>query len=215
MKAFASWSGGKDIMLAIHRFNNSKDNSVAFLVNMCNSEGETSRSHGLKTHLIQKQAISLGIELLQVKTSRKAYREKLIATILHLKTKGVEAGVFGDIFLEEHKVWIEEVCRETGITCVFPLWGDSTTNLLSEIIQEGFKTILVAVNTSKLNQNWLGRTIDQSFYDDILNENGIDPCAEFGEYHSFVYDGPNFKEPISITPGKKYNDDTYAFLELL
>lgn len=201
-------------MLALHRFNKEKDCEIAILVNMCDDSGHRSKSHGIESSHIKQQAESIGIEILQIPTNNKNYRNNLVSTIYKLKEQGISAGVFGDIFLQEHHDWIEEVCMETGIECIFPLWGDDTKELLNEFMQEGFKSMVVAIINEKLNHSWLGRVIDEEFRKDILNMEGIDPCAEFGEYHTFVFDGPIFNKAIELKTGKIYSDGKSSFLQI-
>lgn len=213
MKAFVSWSGGKDCMLAMHRFLKDKENTVSHLVNMCESDKEYSRSHGIRNTWIKSQANSIGIELIQEKIGS-SYEESFKKVISELKDKGVAAGVFGDIYLEEHKVWIDHVCSDMGIEAIFPLWGNTTKDLLKEFITEGFKTLVVAIDNTKLNRDWLGRVIDHKFYDDIIKLENIDPCAEKGEYHTFVYDGPIFNKPIDFKVGNEIIKKQNTYLEL-
>lgn len=214
MKAFVSWSGGKDCMLALHRFLKEKDNTIVCLVNMSNSEGTHSRSHGIKNDLVIKQAESLNIPLIQKATERVDYENNFKEIIQQLKeVEGVTCGVFGDIYLEAHRVWIDRVCNDMGIEAIYPLWGDSTNDLLHEFISEGFETTVVAINNTKLEQDWLGRKIDSNFLEDILKLEGVDPCAENGEYHSFVYNGPIFKNPLDIIQGKIHSEGTNTFIE--
>lgn len=213
MKAFVSWSGGKDCMLALHRFLKEKDNTVVCLVNMSNSEGTHSRSHGIKNKLVIEQAESLEIPLIQKATDRGDYENNFKEVINKLKAEGVTSGVFGDIYLEAHRVWIDRVCAEMEIEAIFPLWGESTEELLHEFIFEGFETTVVAINNTKLNIDWLGRKIDNQFLEDILKLDGIDPCAENGEYHSFVYNGPIFNKSLNIKLGNTYSEGTNTFIE--
>jgi len=213
MKAFVSWSGGKDCMLAMHRFLKNQNNSVSHLVNMCENDNEYSRSHGIKKDFIKLQADSLGIKIIQEKIGE-SYEANFKKVISKLKSEGVTAGVFGDIYLEEHKVWIDGVCSDMEIEAVFPLWGNDTRKLLNEFISEEFKTMVVAIDNTKLSAEWLGRIIDHDFYKDIIKLGHIDACAEKGEYHSFVYDGPIFKSPISFATGKTYIKSRNTFIEL-
>ena len=214
MKAFASWSGGKDCMLAVNRFLHDSTNSLAFLVNMCNHDGSHSRSHGIESTLVKEQANCLNMPIIQVATGRDEYRAKFKQTIISLKQKGVTAGIFGDIYLLEHRVWIEKLCAEVDIEPLFPLWGDNTLDLMGEFIDEGFKSMVISVNNTKLDVSWLGRVIDKQFISDITKLDGVDPCAENGEYHSFVFDGPLFTKPVSICKGERYVDNKHTFLEI-
>jgi uncharacterized protein (TIGR00290 family) len=214
MKAFVSWSGGKDCMLALHRFLKNNSNAVSHLVNMCENNSEYSRSHGIKKSLIMDQADSIGVPIVQ-ETIGNSYEANFKKVISELKLEGVKAGIFGDIYLQEHRTWIDRVCSEMNIEAIFPLWGEDTKGLLNEFISEGFKTIVVVIDNTKLSTQWLGRKIDNEFLNDIVKQENIDACAEKGEYHSFVYDGPLFKKPIPFIKGKKFTESQNTYLELI
>jgi uncharacterized protein (TIGR00290 family) len=214
MKAFVSWSGGKDCMLALYRFLQQSDSEVVSLVNMCDDRSELSRSHGLSQAMIAKQADALGVRLTQRKTGSSLYEQNFKAVISDLKKEGVTAGVFGDIYLMEHRIWIERVCNEAGITPVFPLWNNDTKALLAEFMEAGFEALTVSVRESMLPESWLGRLLDRSFLNDISTLDGIDACAENGEYHSFVFNGPIFKHPVLFSKGKRYRADNHIFLTI-
>jgi diphthine-ammonia ligase len=214
MNVFASWSGGKDCMLALYRILQDKQHVVSHLVNMCDIDGEYSRSHGLKKHIIARQASGIGIEIVQQETDIKNYETNFKTVIERLKKAGVTGGIFGDIYLQPHRDWIERVCSEAGLLPFFPLWHESTAELIHEFINSGFKAFTVSINNAFLPQSWLDRQIDDEFITDILALEGIDPCAENGEYHSFVYDGPLFKKPVPIEKGNEYFKDNHWFLEL-
>lgn len=214
MKAFASWSGGKDCMLAVHRFLNKPENSIECLLNMCDADGLHSRSHGIHKSWIQKQAACMNMPLIQPISDFKGYEKVFNSQIVALKSQGVEAGVFGDIYLEEHREWIDRVCNEMEIKALFPLWGEDTSHLLQEFINEGFETIVVAIRNDMLEDTWLGRIIENDFLRDIKKLTGIDPCAENGEYHSFVFNGPLFREPVKFKKGEIHREGNHNFIEL-
>ncbi|MFW5851715.1 MAG: diphthine--ammonia ligase [Bacteroidota bacterium] len=214
MKAFTSWSGGKDCMLALYRFLQNNEHEVAFLVNMCDSDGEHSRSHGIKKHFIAEQAAQLNIPIIQELTDFKGYEVCFKSVINELKKEGITAGVFGDIYLMEHRTWIERVCAELEIQAFFPLWENDTKVLLKEFIDVGFKALTVAVNANKLDKTWIGRDLNKSFFNDITSMDNIDPCAENGEYHSFVYSGPIFSNPVKFSKGEVYQKNHHFFLPL-
>lgn len=201
-------------MLALYRFLTNEGNSIECLINMCDEHGEHSRSHGIKNSIIAEQAKKMRIPILQPFSSKGEYEKNFRKAILSLKEKGIEAGVFGDIYLQEHRNWIEHICNDLGIEAVFPLWENNTAELLKEFVAVGFKTIVVAVNLEKLSEDWLGRIIDQQFVADINTLPEIDPCAENGEYHSFVFDGPLFSGPVIFTKGEYRKEGKHVFLEL-
>ncbi len=214
MKLFSSWSGGKDCMLALYRVQKSGEHEVKVLLNMCDSDSDFSRSHGIHSNMIVRQAEALGIELLQPKTDRISYEQNFKAALLKLKEQGIMGGVFGDIYLWEHRHWIERVCNECGIEAIFPLWDNPVTDLAEEIINSGFKAIVVSVNAKQLTENFIGRVYDQDFVSELSKIEGVDVCAELGEFHSFVFDGPNFKHPVAFQKGDVSFRDNHWFLEI-
>ncbi len=202
-------------MLAAYRYLQKTDNQIACLVNMCDQKGELSRSHGLKKQLIQRQANCMGIPVIQQASSHQEYEKNFKNVIHKLKKQGVDYGIFGDIYLKEHRAWIERVCSAIDIEPVFPLWDNDTVELLKEFIQTGFKAITMSVRSEKLSKQWLGRIVDERFLTDISKMEDIDPCAENGEYHTFVYDGPLFKTPVNFETGATIFRDKHHFLDLI
>ncbi|HBX88121.1 MAG TPA: ATP pyrophosphatase, partial [Marinilabiliaceae bacterium] len=143
MKAFASWSGGKDCMLAVYRYLQTIDHEMACLVNMCDVDGEQSRSHGINKRFIRSQALAMNLPIVQPAVDARGYESCFKAVVNDLKKEGVTAGVFGDIYLVEHREWIERVCKELDIDPIFPLWGEETQALLKDFVELGFKALTV------------------------------------------------------------------------
>ncbi len=209
MKVLVSWSGGKDCALAAYKAM-SQGHQVSYLVNFISEDGERSRSHGIRREVIALQAKAIGIPLIQVKTSWEEYEENFKQAIRELKNKGVEGGVFGDIDIEEHRQWVERVCGELGIKPLLPLWQTDPGELLSEFLRPGFKAIVVA---TKLDQNLLGRGLDKSLLTEIQGL-GAHPFGEYGEYHTFVTDGPIFKRPLKVTRSEIREKDDAWLLDI-
>ena len=214
MKSFISWSGGKDCMYALHLFLENKRNSVACLLNMCSADGKRSGSHRLSSRLIQLQGEAMHIPVVQQQIEEEDYEHSFKKAITGLKEQGVDSGVFGDIYLQEHRDWIERVCHEIGIIPVFPLWKKDTEELICGFIAKGFKTVVVAVCKEKLPGTFLGRQIDDDFLIDIKAVSGADPCGENGEYHTFVFDGPLFSHAVPFSKKGRYEDNRHWFLEI-
>jgi len=102
--------------------------------------------------------------------------------------------------LEDLRKYREEKLQALGITASFPLWKISTKKLMDEFISLGFKAIVVCVNEKYLDKSFCGRMIDHSFVRDLPDT--VDVCGENGEYHSFVFDGPIFKTPLTFKKGE-------------
>ncbi|MBI4844898.1 MAG: diphthine--ammonia ligase [Candidatus Omnitrophica bacterium] len=213
VKAFVSWSSGKESCLALYRAK--KDYDVKYLFNMMSEDNKRSRSHNIAVELIRQQAQCLGIELVQKSASWADY-EDVFKNLLKEKffKEDILTGIFGDIDVQEHRAWVEKVCAFAGMKAVLPLWQQKRESLLKEFIGLGFKAVVVVVNSDYLSDRWLGREIDMSFMRDLKEQTTADVCGENGEYHTFVYDGPVFKKPVQFKRGKKIKNDNYWFLEL-
>lgn len=205
MKVFVSWSGGKDSILACYRMMQDPGIEVAYLVNMMTENGEYSRSHGLSAAVLRAQAAAIGVPLIQRAASWKDYEKEFKAVLAELKTKGVEAGIFGDIDLVPHREWVERVCRETGLKAFLPLWNEKRKPLLEELIGAGFRSRIVVTDEKVLGPEWLGCEIDGDFLEKMKTVPDVDPCGEKGEYHTFVYDGPIFKNPVTVRESGQFS----------
>lgn len=214
-KAFISWSGGKETSLACYRVTQNQDIKVAYLLNMVSEDGKRSRSHGVSSALLKAQSDALGIPIIQRRTTWGSYEEVFKKAVSGLKKEGIEIGIFGDIDLQEHRDWVERVCKEIEIKPLLPLWKEDREELLQEFIRIGFKAIVVAAKADLLGKEWLGRRIDEEFIEDLKKLNDVDLCGEKGEYHTFVYDGPIFKRPVRFAVGKKVFRDKHWFLKII
>ena len=209
MRVFASWSGGKESALATYKAI-LWGYQVSYLVNFISEDGERSRSHGIKADVLESQSKAMGIPVVQVRTSWEDYEENFKKVVEKLKLKGIHGGVFGDIDLEEHREWLERVCGELEIKPILPLWGIGSEELLADFWSLGFKAVVVA---TRLDESLLGKNLDKAFLVKI-EKFGCHPCGESGEYHTFVFDGPIFKTPLEVIPGKKEKRDNVWFLEI-
>jgi diphthine-ammonia ligase len=207
-----SWSGGKDSCLALYRaITAGAEPSV--LLSMLREDGARSRSHGLPPALLEAQATSLGIPLVTRTASWAAYESVFVAALRELQASGVEAGVFGDIDIEEHRLWEERVCAAAGLEAHLPLWQADRLALLGEFLSLGFEATIVAVNGEKLDKAYLGRVLDLGLVRTFTGL-GIDLAGEGGEYHTVVTNGPIFSEPVQLEMGRQVLHSGYWFLDV-
>jgi uncharacterized protein (TIGR00290 family) len=192
----ASWSGGKDSCFAYWK-TVSQGSKVSYLLNFINQDSTKAMSHGLDRKLIALQAKAMGLPILQQKVTWETYEAGFKNALAKLKLKGITGLVTGDIYLQEHKDWIDRVCGESGIKAILPLWEMDSARLLNDFIEAGFKAIIVSVKAQFLGKEWLGRQVDLKLASE-LGQLAIDVCGEAGEFHTFVYDGPAFKKPVKI-----------------
>lgn len=216
-QVFTAWSGGKDSCLALHRAIN-RGLKVRYLANMVTEGGERSRTHGLSARVLQEQSQAIDIPLVQRKTSWQSYEGEFKRMVDDLKQEGIKGGVFGDIDLQEHRDWVERVCREVDIIPYLPLWGQEQGKILKDFINLGFKAIVVATKADIFGEDWLGKEIDLDFIDrlsELRKTNDVTLCGEAGEYHTLVIDGPLFRKRLEITASRKAFRDEHWFLEIL
>jgi diphthine-ammonia ligase len=214
-KVFVSWSGGKDSAMACYQAIQKYGACIAYLLNMLAEDGVRSRSHHLSVAALRSQADAMGIPIVQRQTTWQGYEEEFKNALAVFKKEGVQAGIFGDIDVQEHRDWVERVCSESGLNAILPLWQRSRESLMDEFIAVGFKAIIVAVKLECMGSEWLGRHLDRQFVEDMKRLPQVDLCGENGEYHTFVYDGPIFQNPVEFKLGKKTLRDKRRFLELL
>ncbi|MCM4158013.1 diphthine--ammonia ligase [Gramella sp. AN32] len=213
-KAFLNWSSGKDSALALYAIQQSEEFDIAMLVTSINAETNKISMHGVSIELLKSQAAQIGIPLhtLNIPTefSKEKYDEFMRKRLLGFKSEGYTHSIFGDIFLEDLKDYRETKLKEVGLKGVFPLWKKNTKDLMETFLDSGFHAICVCTNSKYLSKDFCGRKIDRSFLND-LPEN-VDPCGENGEFHTFVYDGPIFKNSVSFKTGEVYKK-SYDSLE--
>jgi uncharacterized protein (TIGR00290 family) len=209
MRAFCSWSGGKDCALALWRAR-AAGHQVVSLLNFVDEEGRRSRSHGIASELIRAQAAAAGIPLLQRATSWGAYEQNFKDAVLELKAQGVEAGIFGDIDIVEHREWVESTCAALGIVALLPLWQEKPYSLLQEFLNLGFRAVIVS---TRLERAWLGRELSQELAREV-EARGSHPLGENGEYHTFVIAGPFFRHQLRISHRQVWQKDGHWFLDL-
>jgi uncharacterized protein (TIGR00290 family) len=213
MSYITSWSGGKDSCLACHKAITNGFN-VSYLVNLISKEYRRVSFHGTEAKLIQLQAEAVDIPLLQKETTWDGYEHEFKESVRHLISSGVKGMIFGDIYLEEHRNWVDRICGELGIKAIEPLWGSTPEEVLIEFIDEGFEALIVSVNSSLFDKKWVGRKVDKDFLR-YLKANNIDVCGENGEYHTFVIDGPIFKKKIEIIKSRVIKREDRWFLDTI
>lgn len=203
-KAIFNWSSGKDSALALYKTLQEDQFEITSLLTSINKEFQRISMHGVHVSLLEQQAKSLGFPLIKMELpkepSMEEYREIMSKTMSTIQSQGITHSIFGDIFLEDLRKYREDQLKSIGMNGVFPLWKIDTTDLIHEFLELGFKTVVTCVNETYLDKSFAGRIIDHDFIKD-LPEN-VDPCGENGEFHTFTFDGPIFKNPIDFEVGE-------------
>lgn len=204
-KTYFNWSSGKDSALALHHLLQDSEYAVEELITTVNSHYNRVSMHGLRKELLVAQTDALNIKASLIELpempSMEIYEQKMLETVSRLKEDGFTHSAFGDIYLEDLRDYREQHLAKQGFKAVFPIWKRDTKELIHEFLELGFKTIIVCANSKYFGEDFVGTVIDKHFIDNLPED--VDPCGENGEFHTFCFDGPIFKQPISFTLGEK------------
>ncbi len=215
-----SWSGGKDSAVALHELLNTNAYNVVALLTTVSGEYRRISIHGVREALLESQADAIGIPLDKVylpssdgsPCPNDVYERIMAEVMARYKARGVEAVGFGDLLLEDVRAYREQNLAKAGMRGVFPLWKRDTAKLAREVIAMGFKGYLSCVE-GKVGPGFAGRPYDDELLASLPA--GIDPCGEYGEFHTFVYDGPVFKRPVPIAVGEIVTRDGRHYADLV
>lgn len=216
-KTLISWSSGKDSAWALHVLRQDPSIEIVGLFCTVNNVFDRVTMHGVRSELLKQQAASLGLPLDIIEIPYPCNNDEYVAImkafIITAKEKEIECFAFGDLFLEHVRAYRETLLQGTGIAPLFPIWGVSTKTLSRQMVSNGLRAVITCINADQFSQEYAGREYNESFLEDIPE--GIDPCGENGEFHSFAFDGPMFQYPIKVIPGETVHRDAAYFTDLL
>ncbi|SEK60118.1 MJ0570-related uncharacterized domain-containing protein [Chitinophaga rupis] len=202
--AFMNWSSGKDACFALWTLQQQGLYDVRYLFTTLNAGFNRVSMHGVREALLDEQARQVNIPLkkayLQEHASMEDYNAMMQAQMAAMVQEGIQHAVFGDIFLDDLRLYREAQLARIGMQAVFPIWKQDSRQLVLQMIQAGFKAVVVCANARYLDSSFAGRLVDEQFLADLPAD--VDPCGENGEFHTFVFDGPLFKAPVAFSPGE-------------
>jgi uncharacterized protein (TIGR00290 family) len=215
-KTLLSWSSGKDSAWALHLLRQRDDIEVVGLFTTVNAEFQRVAMHAVRLELLKLQAEAVGLPLgtlnIPYPCSNLQYESVMKAFVDASVEKGIDCMAFGDLFLQDIRIYREEKLKDTGITPIFPLWQIPTDRLARQMISEGMRAYLTCIDPKKLPPCFAGREFGPSFLDELPES--VDPCGEYGEFHTFAVDGPMFKKPIEVHVGEIVERDGFIFADL-
>jgi uncharacterized protein (TIGR00290 family) len=212
-----SWSSGKDSAYALHVARAGRSIDVRALLVTVNEEADRVAMHAVRRSLVEAQAQRLDLPLHVVEIPspcpNEVYETRMEAAVLAARDAQVERMVFGDLFLEDVRAYRERNLAGTGITPVFPLFGHRTDLLAREMIKAGVRAVLTCVDPLVLPAEFVGRSFDEQLLAEFPD--GVDPCGERGEFHTFAWDAPGFSAPIDIELGAIVSRDGFVFRDIV
>lgn len=213
-----TWSGGKDSAMALYELQKTQSYEIAALLTTVTGDFNRISMHGVRHILLERQAESLGCPLEKVLISRSSsneeYESSMREVLERYKADGIQSVVFGDIFLDDVRKYREDNLSRVGMEGIFPLWGRDTLELAHTFIAVGFKSIITCIDGNALSGGYAGRLYDEQLLSELPAD--IDRCGEHGEFHTFVFDGPPFREAVAFRRGSVVlRDERFYFCDLL
>jgi uncharacterized protein (TIGR00290 family) len=216
-RVLLSWSSGKDSAWALHMLRQQSVYEVAGLLTTINEQYDRVAMHAVRTELLRRQAegVMLPLRLVSLPSpcSNEVYEERLRAAIGAATSDGIEGVAFGDLFLADVRQYRERMMEGTGIAPLFPLWGRPTDQLAREMIDGGIRAQITCIDPNHLPATLAGREYNADFLKALPD--GVDPCGENGEFHTFAFDGPMFNRPVEFAIGETVERDGFIFTDLL
>ncbi|MCV6636328.1 ATP-binding protein [Candidatus Albibeggiatoa sp. nov. NOAA] len=212
-----SWSSGKDSAWALYQLLHNPEFEVVGLFCTINKKFNRVAMHSVRVALLKQQAAQIGLPLhiieLPFPCSNVDYEAIMGDFVAQVQRDEIDCFAFGDLFLEDIRQYREDKLQGTGIEPIFPIWGMPTDELSYQMIDVGLKAITTCVDPKQAPEHLIGQIFDKQFLQSLPD--GVDPCGENGEFHSFVFDAPMFKQPIDITVGEIVHRDGFIFADVL
>jgi uncharacterized protein (TIGR00290 family) len=172
--------------------------------------------HAVRRRLVEAQADAAGVPLRTVQLpwpcTNEEYEARMRVAVSQAVAEGFTHVAFGDLFLEDVRKYREEKLAGTGLTPIFPIWGVPTDELAVAMVESGLRSVLTCVNPQYLERSFAGRQFDRALLDALPP--GVDKCGERGEFHSFAWDGPMFRRPLTIEVGDVVDRDGFVFADI-
>ena len=217
MQTWLSWSSGKDSAWCLEMLRREGAAPVTGLFTTVNAAFDRVAMHAVRRTLLEAQATAADLDLhvidMPYPCPNADYERIMGAFVAKARAQGVAAMAFGDLFLADIRAYRERQLADTGIAPLFPLWGRDTRALAEEMIGGGLVAHVTCVDPRKLDRSFAGRRFDPAFLADLPD--GIDPCGENGEFHTFVSAGPMFRTAVPVRLGEVVNRDGFVFADMV
>jgi uncharacterized protein (TIGR00290 family) len=217
VRAWMSWSSGKDSAFALDSVRRSGDLDVVGLLTTVNSTADRVAMHAVRRELLETQAAALGLPLHVVELPwpcpNEVYEQRMTTAVEAARADGVSKMVFGDLYLADVRAYRVQMLAGSGIEPVFPLWLEPTEQLSRRMTASGVRAVLTCVDPAQAPATLVGRWYDDALLDELPP--GVDPCGENGEFHTFVVDGPGFSRSLDVTIGEVVERDGFVFADVL
>jgi uncharacterized protein (TIGR00290 family) len=214
-RVLLSWSSGKDSAWTLHVLRQRGDCDIVGLLSTVNAEFDRVAMHGTRRSVLEAQARAAGLPLwivpLAWPCSNEQYEQRMSEVCARAVSEHVDAIAFGDLFLQDIRAYRERQLQPTGLEPLFPLWQWPTAALAEEMLANGLRAKLTCIDDGRLPQAFAGREFDASLLSELPA--AVDPCGEYGEFHTCVYAGPIFDSPIALEAGEIVTRDGFTYAD--
>jgi uncharacterized protein (TIGR00290 family) len=215
MKTLLAWSSGKDSAWTL-RVLRQQGIAVDALLTTINEAADRVAMHGVRRTLLERQAEASGIPLWSIPLpwpcTNDDYESRMADACRRAVAEGFDTIAFGDLFLRDIRAYRERQLAGSGLTPVFPLWEIPTPALARDMLTGGLRARLSCVDSKALDGGFAGREFDAALLAELPA--AVDPCGENGEFHTFCYAGPMFRQPIAVTPGEIRTVGQFVYADL-
>jgi uncharacterized protein (TIGR00290 family) len=215
-----SWSGGKDSAMALAALRSEPGIDVVALVTTITQDHDRISIHGVRRSVLEAQVAAVGIVLVEVPipaaASNAIYEQALASALAGLRRQqpALRHLAFGDLFLADVRAYRERLLAGLDWEPLFPLWDRDTAQLARDFVKRGFRAILTCVDTTQLGAEYAGREFDSALLAALPA--GVDPCGENGEFHTCVYAGPIFAQPLPLRTGERVlRDGRFQYCDVM
>ena len=216
-RTLLSWSSGKDSAWSLHLLRSMPEYEVVALLTTFNQSADRVAMHGVRRSLVRAQAAAADLPLWEIELPwpcpNEQYEAAMRSACERAVKNGIESVAYGDLFLTDIRAYRERQLSGTGLQPLFPVWEIPTDTLAREMIASGLRAKLTCVDSKQIDAKFAGREFDSRLLSELPAS--ADPCGENGEFHSFVYDGPMFRNPVPIGVGEIVQRDQFFYADLL
>lgn len=204
MKIAALFSGGKDSLFALY-IAHQYGWDITHLITINPKNKESWMYHSVNIHLTKTIAEALEIPFIS-KTTEGEKETELDALKHLLSSLEIDGVISGAIASEYQRTRIEQVCYDLNLKSFTPLWHKNQALLLQDMIQAGFDIRIVGIFADGFDKTWLGKTIDQDTFEQLIRlhqSKQINIAGEGGEYETLGVNGPLFHKRIELIETEK------------
>ena len=211
------WSGGKDSAWVLHTLRNDPRWDVRGLVTLVNRKNGRVSAHGVRRRLIELQAAAVGLPLKLIQfdwaASTTDHDIAIWEGLFRLRQDdGAESVAFSELCSHRARARRSALLNRVGLRPVFPLWDRDPAEHAAQMLRAGLKARVCSVETDRVSGEQVGCRYDEGFLSKLPQD--VDPCGEYGEFHTFVEWAPGWSSEVRTVSGARIECYGFALAEV-